>query len=217
VLRETLTANGVSMSGSVARDRNVHQRHAADPNGWAVVAALETKLSTVLDRANKDSMNLYAECLCKRLGREVSGAPGSWANGTAAMTAFLKRIGVDELQFRLDDGCGLSRENTVSPDALVKVLSHNFHGKNRDIFLHSLAVPGEEGTFKTRFRGDLQSRLWGKSGYVSGVSAISGYFKGRDDRWYACSILMNNVPEGTNGDAKKVQERIVAAVDENLK
>ena len=41
---------------------------------------------------------------------------------------------------------------------------------------------------------------------MNGVSAISGYLKARDEQWYAFSILMNNVPEGTNGDAKKVQE-----------
>jgi len=57
------------------------------PAGWTVVAALDTKLATVLDRANKDSMNLYAESLCKRLGHEASGQPGSWENGPAAVGA----------------------------------------------------------------------------------------------------------------------------------
>jgi D-alanyl-D-alanine carboxypeptidase/D-alanyl-D-alanine-endopeptidase (penicillin-binding protein 4) len=193
----------------------VQQRHAKDPNGWTVVAALDTKLATVLGRANKDSMNLYAECLCKRLGHEASGESGSWQSGTAAVGAFLKSIGVLETHFHLDDGCGLSRENTVSADAIVKVLSHNFLGKNREIFLSSLAVPGEEGTFKNRFKGKLHDRVFGKSGYVNSVSALSGYLKAKDEKWYAFSILMNNLPAGTNNVAKEIQERIVTAIDEN--
>ena len=74
-----LFKDGVAVNGTVSRDRTARDRFAADSQGWTIVAALETKLATVLDRANKDSMNLYAEALCKRLGREVSGEPGSWA------------------------------------------------------------------------------------------------------------------------------------------
>src|SRR5439155_7227390 len=179
------------------------------------IAALDTKISTVLDRANKESMNLYAECMCKRLGHEISGESGSWANGTAAVGAFLTRIGVPETHFHLDDGCGLSRENNVTADAIVKNLAYNFRGPNREVFLNSLAVPGEEGTFKKRFAGSLRGRVFGKSGYVNNVSAVSGYLKARDEKWYGFSILMNNLPPGTNNTAKEMQEKIVAAVDEN--
>ena len=215
VLAETQGRNGVSVTGEVVRDRTVQQRHAKDPAGWTVVAALDTKLSAVLNRANKDSMNLYAECLCKRLGHEVAGESGSWVNGTAAVGAFLKGIDVLETHFHLEDGSGLSRENTVSADAIVKVLCHNFLGKNREVFLASLAVPGEEGTFKKRFAGKLHDRVFGKSGYVNNVSALSGYLRGRDEKWYAFSILMNNLPGGTNNVAKEIQEKIVGAIDEN--
>ncbi|MEO6436206.1 MAG: D-alanyl-D-alanine carboxypeptidase/D-alanyl-D-alanine-endopeptidase [Tepidisphaeraceae bacterium] len=215
VLAETLAKNGVTVTGAVSRDRAVHDRHAAEPAGWSVVAALDTKLSTVLDRANKDSMNLYAEVLCKRLGREVTGQPGSWTNGTAAVRDFLKGIGVAENQFHLNDGCGLSRENAVSADAILKILSHNFHGKNREAFLSSLAVAGADGTFEKRFKNDLKGRVFGKSGYVNNVSALSGYVKTTGGAWYAFSILMNDLPGGTNNTAKAIQERVVAAIDEN--
>jgi D-alanyl-D-alanine carboxypeptidase/D-alanyl-D-alanine-endopeptidase (penicillin-binding protein 4) len=215
-LAETLQRGGVQVTGAAVRDRTVRDQHAKDPAGWQVVAVMETKLATVINRANKDSMNLYAECLCKRLGHEISGQAGSWDNGPAAVGEFLKKIGVPEGQFHLDDGCGLSRENNVSAEALVRVLAFNFHGGNRDFFLSSLAVPGEEGTFKKRFNNSLKTRVFGKSGYVNNVSALSGYLKARDDHWYAFSVLMNNLPGGTNDVAKQIQERIVAAVDDNF-
>lgn len=215
VLSETLARNGVAVTGATTRDRGVRQRFAADPQGWAVVAALDTKLTTVFERANKDSMNLYAEALCKRLGREASGEPGSWPNGTAATGDFLTRIGVPAEQFKLDDGSGLSRENAISPDAMLKVLAHNFRGPYRDAFVSSLAVAGADGTFERRFKNDLKGRVFGKSGYIAGVSALSGYLKTDEGKWFAFSILMNGITD--NVTAKTLQERIVAAIDDNAK
>jgi D-alanyl-D-alanine carboxypeptidase/D-alanyl-D-alanine-endopeptidase (penicillin-binding protein 4) len=217
VLSETLAKNGVAVTGSTSRDRGVRDRYSADSQGWSVVAALDTKLSTVLERANKDSMNLYAEAMCKRLGHEFSGGqPGSWANGTAAVADFLKRIGVEEHQFKLDDGSGLSRENAISADAILKILVHNFAGRNRETFVSSLAVAGADGTFEKRFKNNnLRNRVFGKSGYIAGVSCLSGYVKRDDGKWFAFSILMNGITD--NGTAKTLQERIVAAIDENAK
>ena len=215
VLAETLAKNGVAVTGQPTRDRGVRERYAADSAGWSVVAALDTKIATVLDRANKDSMNLYAEALCKRLGREASGQPGTWANGAAAMGEFLKRTGVTDDQFKLDDGSGLSRENAISPDAILKILAHNFQSSHRDAFMSSLAVAGEDGTFERRFKNNLKGRVFGKSGYIAGVSALSGYVKTEDGKWFAFSILMNDITD--NVTAKTLQERIVAAIDENAR
>ena len=217
VLSETLARSGVSVTGEVRRDRAVRERYGEDLNGWSVVAALDTRLATVLDRANKDSVNLYAECLLKRLGHQATDQPGSWANGTAAVGEFLKAIGVETSQFKLDDGCGLSRENAVSAEALLKVLIHNYHGPNRDAFVSSLAVAGADGTFEKRFKSDLKGRVFGKSGYINNVSALTGYVRTQSERWYAFSILMNNLPGGTNPTAKTMQERIVATIDDNAK
>jgi len=215
VLSETLARNGVAVTGQTTRDRGVRERYAAEPQGWSVVAALDTKLATVLERANKDSMNLYAEALCKRLGREASGQSGSWANGTAAIADFLKRVGVAEDQFKLDDGSGLSRENAISPDAILKILAHNFQSPHRDAFISSLAVAGADGTFEKRFKNNLKGRVFGKSGYIAGVSALSGYVKTEDGKWFAFSILMNDITD--NVTAKTLQERIVAAIDDNAR
>ena len=74
-----------------------------------------------------------------------------------------------------------------------------------------IAVAGADGTFEGRFKGSLKGRVIGKSGYVDYVSAISGFLKARDDKWYAFSILMNSVGYG----AKQLQEKIVKAIDAN--
>jgi D-alanyl-D-alanine carboxypeptidase/D-alanyl-D-alanine-endopeptidase (penicillin-binding protein 4) len=173
----------------------------------------ETPLAEVIARANKDSMNLYAECLCKRLGFAAGGA-GTWEAGTAQMGRFLESLHLPPKEYHLDDGCGLSKENAVSAHVMVSVLTHDFFSPQAKVWLGCLAVAGEEGTLAERFRGtDLRGRVIAKSGFVNGVSCLSGYLHAKDDRWYCFSIMFNGIPEGTNSGAKVLQERIVHAVD----
>lgn len=218
VLGETLAEAGITVGAAPARDRTAGVRFAkeGEAGGWSVVGALETPIAPVLNRANKDSMNLYAESLCKRLGFAATNEPGTWLSGTQAMGEFLKSCGVSEDQFRLDDGCGLSKENAVSAEAIVRVLAREFGGKNRQPFLDSLSVSGADGTLKERFAdSSLRGRVFAKSGYVNYVGTLSGYVNTTDGDWYAFSILMNEVPFRTNNKAKALQEQIVNAIESN--
>jgi D-alanyl-D-alanine carboxypeptidase/D-alanyl-D-alanine-endopeptidase (penicillin-binding protein 4) len=216
VLAETLAAAGVAV-GSVERDltarRQFQEAAARGDSDWTLLAVHQTALTQVMARANKDSMNLYAECCCKRLGF-ATGGEGSWANGVAAVGGFLHDLGVPDEQFHLDDGCGLSKENGISANLMTRVLEHDFYGPNSQAFMDTMAVAGVDGTMEDRFRGtDLRGRVHAKSGFVNGVSCLSGYLHGRDGGWYAFAILFNNVPAGATGEAKTLEERIVRAVD----
>jgi serine-type D-Ala-D-Ala carboxypeptidase/endopeptidase (penicillin-binding protein 4) len=221
VLAETLAAGGIAHSGDVHRDRTMRdqlrQALAKGDRKWVVLAVHETPIAQVIARANKDSMNLYAESLCKRLGAEVSGQSGSWQNGPAAVGAFLKKVGVPEDQFTLDDGCGLSKMNSISSGAMVSVLAYDHFSPNAKMFLDSLAVAGVDGTLDDRFRGtDLRGRIFGKSGFVNGVSCLSGYLNAKDGQVYAFSILINGIPELSNSLVKVLEERIVKSVDSSM-
>ena len=214
VLAETLAAGGIKLDGVVGRDRTVRAKlmRQKPGSGFVVLAVHETPIASVLARANKDSMNLYGESLCKRIGFAAAGESGSWENGTAAVGAFLKKLGAAEQEFNLDDGCGLSRQNAVSTHTMCLVLAHNFHGRNRTAFMESLAVGGEDGTLQKRFRQpNLRGKIFAKTGYIANVSALSGYLKA-GETWYAFSILMNNLPAGSNSRAKTLQEEIVRAI-----
>lgn len=217
VLRSELTKAGVVKAPRPTRDPNI--RAAITPAGeWQVLAVHETPIAQVLGRANKDSMNLYAEALCKRLGAaRTPTEPGSWKTGTAALGAYLRSIGVPADEFSLDDGCGLSRRNTLSPNAIVQVLSHEHFSGGRETFISSLAIAGVDGTLKDRFDTfpGLQQRVFGKSGFIDGVSSLSGYLRSRDGQTtYAFSIMFNGIAKGTNSTAKRLQERIVAAIEQ---
>lgn len=214
VLAETLSANGIKVEGKIDRDRTVRAKINDEQAGLTVVAVHETTIGQVIARTNKDSMNCYAETLCKRLGHTATGESGTWQNGTPVVGAFLKKLGTDEHEFTLDDGSGLSKEDTISPNALCRVLSYNYHGKNRELFMGCLSVAGQDGTLEDRFpNSDLRGRVLAKSGFIEGVSGLSGYFKAKDGQWYAFTILFNGIPAGTNQRAKQMQELIVKTVD----
>ena len=219
VLAESLDRAGLAVADhKPARDRTI-RGSLVKPDasaGWTVVAVHETPIELVIARANKDSMNLFAEALCKRLGFAKTKEPGSWKNGTAAVGAFLRSLDVPAEAFKLDDGCGLSKENKISPAAIATVLQHEYFSENRDLYLRTLSVAGQDGTLDNRFPGSsLQGRVFGKSGYVDGVSTLSGFIKRADGSLYIFSIMMNDVPRGANGQAKAVQERVVKAIDDN--
>jgi len=222
VFSETLATAGIKITGAVKRDRTVRQRGATGAPAvfagpWQVVGIHETPLAPVIARCNKDSMNVYAESLCKRLGYETTKTSGSWENGTAAVGAFLKKAGVPDAEFKLDDGSGLSRGNAISPHALARVLIYDFHRKEHDFYFSSLAVAGVDGTFLERFREkdvrDLRRRVFGKSGFIEGVSTICGYLKAKDDQWYVFSIMINGIPRLSNSEIKVIQEKVIKAVD----
>jgi D-alanyl-D-alanine carboxypeptidase/D-alanyl-D-alanine-endopeptidase (penicillin-binding protein 4) len=221
-LAEVLKNAGITMSGKVLRDRTVRaeiaKSSAASPASteWQPIAVHETPIAQVLGRSNKDSVNLYAECLGKRLGFAVTGESGSWENGTAAVGSFLKKVGADESEFKLDDGCGLSKQNRISPNAIVHVLMYDYFGPSRQLFMDSLSVAGTDGTLEHRFANtDLRGRVFGKSGFVKGVSSLSGYLEAKNGEWYAFSILMNGIPDLSNSMIKPLQEAIVRSLDVN--
>jgi serine-type D-Ala-D-Ala carboxypeptidase/endopeptidase (penicillin-binding protein 4) len=219
VLAETIAASGIPVTGEVKRDRTAAQAAQAHEkalaSGWKGVGILETPLAVALARANKDSVNLYAESLCKRLGHETTHQTGTWENGTAAVGAFLKKAGVPEAEFHLDDGSGLSRQDHITPHALIRVLTYDFFSPNHDAFLNSLSISGQDGTLEDRFRQfpDVRHRVIGKSGFIEGVSCLSGFLRAKDNQWYAFSIMMNGIPYKSNTLAKSLQEKVIKALD----
>jgi len=214
VLAETVQGAGIRMSGSVKRAGGYGGRSTAELNA-TVVGTYSTPIGAVLARTNKASANLYAEALCKRIGFDAaSKSPGSWQRGLDTTRAYLRDIGIPENDFLLSDGCGLSKKNAISARALVRVLCYEYYGKNRDAYVRSLSVAGVDGTLDDRFaRTGLEKRVFGKSGFVEGVSSLSGYLQAKDGQWYAFSILVNGIPRYSNPQVKLLQERIVRAVD----
>ncbi|MFW6335833.1 MAG: D-alanyl-D-alanine carboxypeptidase, partial [Phycisphaeraceae bacterium] len=89
-----------------------------------------------------------------------------------------------------------------------------------EAFLSSLAVGGENGTLKRRFRTfDRNTDVLAKSGYLRGVSALSGYIvrpgEQRDGHHIAFAMLFNGFePPISNSTLKKLQEEFLTLIED---
>jgi D-alanyl-D-alanine carboxypeptidase/D-alanyl-D-alanine-endopeptidase (penicillin-binding protein 4) len=95
---------------------------------------------------------------------------------------------------------------------VVALLDHMLDAepKLRQAWLDSLAVAGRSGTLARRMRGTAaQGNCFGKTGTITGVSALSGYCDTGGGRLIAFSILMSGVRLDR---AHVAQDRIAALV-----
>jgi D-alanyl-D-alanine carboxypeptidase/D-alanyl-D-alanine-endopeptidase (penicillin-binding protein 4) len=191
------------------------------PAGRAV-HVVKTSIKTVLDRCNKDSYNLYAECLLKGIGHKITGGSGSWANGAAVMRMILlERLGSSTGQgIVVADGSGMSRENRVTPRLVAEWLRAVHQDREiSGVFLDSLPVAGREGTMRKRFsKIDLGCEVRAKTGYLTGVSAMSGFVTNpQTGRTAIFSIITNNKPNRVPlAWIRRFEEQVVDMVDDQL-
>jgi serine-type D-Ala-D-Ala carboxypeptidase/endopeptidase (penicillin-binding protein 4) len=192
--------------------------------GAALIApVISTPIATVIERCNRDSQNLYAEALLKRMGAMMTQQPGSWTNGGAVLRhAAQERLGRHALvaSIIVSDGSGLSRGNRVSPQTLTAWLN-TFHHDSRlgPMFIESLAQPGEQGTLQRRFGSvDLNGAVvHAKSGYINEVSCLSGYVTTPDGRRRSFSVMVNDIPNrNALRHARLMQEQIVRIIADDL-
>jgi len=182
-----------------------------ETKGLVQIARHSTPLSTAVAVTNKRSQNLHAELLLRELGR-ISG-DGSREGGIKALKGFMKSIGVPSSQVSPDDGCGLSGDSKLSASAIVGLLVYMSAHKDFGVFRESLAISGFDGTLENRLDSAAhKGKVHAKTGYIRGVSALSGYAKNKSGRLFAFSILVNKGFRLSNTTMKSVQDEIVRAI-----
>lgn len=181
-----------------------------------VVAVVRTPIEEVMKRCNKDSHNLYAEALLKRVGYEVTKEPGSWSGGASVVRMLLaEKLGPEfAASFNAVDGSGMSRLNQVTPLMITRWLE--MLAKNTsvsDMFINSLATNGE-GTLEERFRdARLKNEIRAKSGAINNVRCLSGYVIAPSGKKIAFSVLCNDLEGESNYNAMRFHEEVVKIVD----
>ncbi len=155
---------------------------------------------------NKVSQNLHAEMLLRTLGRRLE-QEGSAEAGLDVLREFCAQAGIDRAQMRLADGSGLSREDLVTPDALLKLLLYMGSSPRFDVFLDSLPVAGVDGSLRKRFsHTPVEGRIHAKTGSIEHVNSLSGYMDLPSGERLAFSIIGNSHPLGSNDGVRVVDQ-----------
>jgi D-alanyl-D-alanine carboxypeptidase/D-alanyl-D-alanine-endopeptidase (penicillin-binding protein 4) len=208
-LRSVLADEGISVAGSarvVAQDERAEGRR---------LHLRKTPLMPVLRTMVKRSHNHYAEQVLKTIGAESYGL-GSWGTGAQRASRLVRGLGFREDEFRVDDGSGLSRGNRLPPAALTALLVEMRRSEHYAQFNSCLAVAGRDGTLDDRLTAaPYAGNVRGKTGYLSGVGALSGYATTRGGIEVAFSILVNDDenPPGTYSMRQTVDAICRAIVD----
>ena len=236
-LAETLRAEGIAVAGPVQRAHlvtadGVHPAFVCDlvhtsPLGATVTVANKRSqgfyAECLLKLLGAYAANPRAEYGAKAPADRPRLA--SWDSGRAEAMRWLAERGVPTAGVVVDDGSGLSKENRLTALAVTELLAlmYERHGPGfagakpgsaeatpgAPGFVGTLAVAGQDGSLRSRMRNTAaEGNVWGKTGYVYGVSALSGYVRTRGGRWVAFSILMNDVPWGQLWRARLAQDKV---------
>ncbi|MHB8223482.1 MAG: D-alanyl-D-alanine carboxypeptidase/D-alanyl-D-alanine-endopeptidase [Desulfurivibrionaceae bacterium] len=132
-------------------------------------------LDEVLTGLLKYSNNFIANQLFLAMGAKQYGWPATWDKGQRAMTAFYRNeLGLSEKDIVVREGSGLSRQNRVTPRAMLTIL---------EAFKpHAKLLPFENNCLR-------------KSGTLTGVYGYGGYFAG--ERGLDSFVLLLNQPNNT--------------------
>jgi|CZKZ01.1.fsa_nt_gi D-alanyl-D-alanine carboxypeptidase/D-alanyl-D-alanine-endopeptidase (penicillin-binding protein 4) len=160
---------------------------------------------------NKISQNLHAELLLRLLGK-IFGSEGSFEQGTRVVRQFMVNAGVEDGDFFLYDGSGLSPDDRITPRAFTKLLTYASQQPWGAGWRETLPVAGVDGTLAGRFKNSpLKGHMWAKTGTMNEVNALSGYLTAASGKALAFSILVNGHRPDSDAEAQAV-DRIVDAI-----
>ena len=169
-------------------------------------------LREIAARILEVSDNEGAEVLSHQVGRAVTGR-GTFADGAAAVTQTLADLGVDTDGSSVHDGSGLSRENQVTPLALVGVLRTVLDPAHPELnpIATALPVAGFTGSLTNRFDEPFpESRglVRAKTGTLSNVSSLAGIAVDQDGHQMLFALLADRIEKP---DETKAQRALDAA------
>ncbi|MET7282492.1 D-alanyl-D-alanine carboxypeptidase/D-alanyl-D-alanine-endopeptidase [Kribbella sp. NPDC005582] len=190
VFRRALTAQGITVHGRI--------KNATTPAGATVLAKDESMtVGELMNPFLKLSNNMHAEHLVKTMGAVKKGQ-GTWAAGLSVVNEYVKSKGVDTSTIRLSDGSGLARKVNVTSNAITTLLLAVQQEPWFQQWYDALPIAGNPdrftgGTLSSRMRNTpAANNLHGKTGSLTGVTALSGYVTNKDGRKLVFSMISNN-------------------------
>lgn len=213
-LAALLRERRVRVGGEIkVRHRPVAPKGTAVPaqQGPALARLVPPPLLDDIMLINKDSQNVHAELLLRRIGRQHGD--GSIEDGVKALRSVLDRAGVPRTYYDFSDGSGMSTYNRVVPRGTVMLLRWIDAQPWGAAWRRTLPVAGLDGTLDERFKGSwLERRLFAKTGTLNATNALSGYLVTKSGRTLLFSMYANDVPGG--GSAKEAMDAVLAMVAE---
>ena len=151
----------------------------------------------------KPSQNQYTEIILRTLGRTqppVSTETGRMRDdeekGLEVVKNLLRQAGVNDNEVALNDGSGLSRNDLISANTTIQLLTFMSKHKYFAQFREALPIAGVDGTLRTRMRGTpAEGNVRAKTGSLSSVASLSDYVTTASGEHLVFSMMLNNYPD----------------------
>lgn len=209
---ELANLNNLSVTTTVSAGGGDEKAVPVLRNATIVFGTYESRpLADDLRVINKVSQNLHAELMLRLLGRE-KGTAGTIESGLEVEREFLNRVGIQSDEYVFFDGSGLSRQNLVTPHAVVNLLVYASRQTWGELYESTLPVASVDGSLSERFKAsEVAGRVQAKTGSLGHVNTLSGYATTMKGERVAFSILANN-HNLTSRRAVETIDRIVNAI-----
>ena len=212
MLRDALAKRGVKVDGRVRANReplggNLFSRGLGDIRSkWEPmeIANLQSPpFSVIAAHTLKPSQNQYTELILRTMGR-TQAAPATDGGrrrddeeaGLEVVRTFLRQAGIGDSDVALNDGSGLSRNDLISANTTVQLLTFMTKHKYCEQFRDALPIAGVDGTLRTRMRGTpAEGNVRAKTGSLSSVASLSGYVTTAGGEHLVFSMMLNNYPD----------------------
>ena len=206
-------ASGGALTGQV--------RNGAIPKGARLLhEAQSLPLADIISDVNQWSNNVMAQQVFLTLGRlspaRVDAVTAPRGPLTPVRTGRFERsrevvlrwwtqtFGIHTRAPVLENGAGLSREERITPDALVALLRHAATHANGERFVQSLSVAGVSGTAARYARAPdsaARGNAWLKTGTLNNVVGVAGYVQAVNGQRYAVVGIINHPNAGAGRPA----------------
>lgn len=176
------------------------------------IAHVGHPITDIIYRVNKRSDNFLAEMTFKIIGGNYGKYASTAQSAREKIQQCLKSHNIWHQGYQLNDGCGLSRRNKVSPDGIVTLLKTAKERNYGTKFDSTLAIAGVDGTLRKRMKGTYaENNLHAKTGTLRDVSALSGYVYTLSGEVFAFSFIFNGP---STGYYKLMENKLGAALAE---
>ena len=178
------------------------------PKDALTLSACSHSLKEILEPMLKESDNLYAESMFFQIASLQGVRPAKAAHARQIEKKILSKAGVQNVQYRIADGSGLSLYNYVTPELLTRLLIYAY--RNTNIFMNlypSLPIAGQDGTLKKRMKEPYVSgKVRAKTGTLSGISSLAGYALTPNYHMLAFCIINQGIMK--NAEGRGFQDRV---------
>ena len=206
LLRNALAQQGVVVTGKSRTTGTVDQPPLLPgPNPFAPITVEIAKVESppfgiIAAQTMKPSQNLYTELILRTLGKLTPPPPTlpplrqtSEELGLEAVKSFLRTAGVRPESLVLSDGSGLSRNDLITAEATVQLLTFMSKHRYAEVFRTALPIAGVDGTLRNRMRGTVaENNVRAKTGSLSSAASLGGYVTTAAGEKLAFAIIVNN-------------------------